>query len=163
MVRIHPGLDGHPAGPADMGVNSCDTLYWIMVQCMERSNRAILKLNKFHRQRCCEPTFFGLVSEDKMEELVPMHPNLPGGGLSHGGASGPSVATGLGMAGMHELPSPDLPVLSAESPAMEGPQKTTNQWKDIVARVLSREGGFTDLLLSHKDQVPDYAAMGPMK
>jgi len=141
-------LDGHPvqSGPADTGVNNCNSLYQIVVQCTERSNRAIPKLNEFRRQRCCNPTYSGVVSEDETEEPMLMNPNLPSGGPPHGGASRPSIAMGLGMDGMHEPPSPDL-VSSTENPAMEGPQTTADQWKEVVARVLSEEGGPTDLLL----------------
>src|SRR5882724_6058869 len=53
-----------------------DTLYQVAVQCTERSNRAISKLNQFWEQWRHDPTYFGLVSEDEAEEPTPVNLEL---------------------------------------------------------------------------------------
>ena len=53
-----------------------DVLYQVVVQCTERSNRAISKLNQFQEQRHNDPTYFGLVSEDEAEEPALVNPEL---------------------------------------------------------------------------------------
>jgi len=75
-----------PAGPAlDCGgPHSHDTLYQVTVQCTERGNRVILRLNDFQRQRYCNPASFGPMSKDEAEEPMPMHLGLLDGELIPG-------------------------------------------------------------------------------
>jgi len=134
-----------------------DVLYQVVVQCTERSNRAISKLNQFQEQRHNDPTYFGLVSEDEAEEPALVNPELLDWRPMQEGMMSSSTEMGIQEPRCMESRGP-----GPEGVPTETSQLLADQWKDTMSKALDKEGDPAETLLAKKNLVVDFSSLGPV-
>jgi len=139
-----------------------DDRYQVALQCVERSNRVILKLNELQEQQHCNPAYLGPVLDDEAEELHPIDPGIPGGVPVQGGPLHVNLPVGDSPMVPEDPPCPDCWAPSPDRGLVDGPPPTVDQWKDAMVKALGKERAPFKALQVQRDTTIDYSTLGPV-